>query len=400
MISLLPPNSTGFERAIEEVSHLAVDPSGIKTMDNPATIPVPLLPWLAWAEDARYWRNDFSIEEKRALTAGSWNLHRRAGTLWAFKTMARLSGASIDKAIVPPAKAFLSPSLSRGERNQFLKRYPELRIYRYRDHGQRSGVYRHRYYAGKTWLPLSDAEARFAPRAFLVRDGVETALATTERVNRSDVKNAMTLTEIRIPADAGQASFCIGHHQHYLINMNASTRFHRLALTGIYHDSGDQLRRVVIEPGLAPVEVHYDLVADIGVAGQGQFASRPLSKPCAASTAGDRLYKRSYLFDPEIAVQRRQASLFCGAFRLGMPAFHGELMLKIPGRRNRLSAARFVRGFTLAHDPAVLNNTLGALRDVARAADRIAINTHINRPATAGLTITAGPLQAGAWIAT
>jgi P2-related tail formation protein len=48
--SLLPPNVSGLERALEQASARVGDiPVPIDPLWNPATCPARLLPWLAWA---------------------------------------------------------------------------------------------------------------------------------------------------------------------------------------------------------------------------------------------------------------------------------------------------------------------------------------------------------------
>jgi hypothetical protein len=115
------------------------------------------------------------------------------------------------------------------------------------------------------------------------------------------------------------------------------------------------------------------------------------------STARDRLYQRLYLYDPDIDISRRTATLHLNAGRLGMPAHHAELSVRIPGVAHRQSAGRYVRGYLVATAKSALTDSLQALRFMARGSDRIVIDTAIKRPATAGASLIAGALVAGAW---
>jgi phage tail P2-like protein len=80
MNSLLPPNATPLERALEAVGARIVDISAPADIDDPMTCPAELLPWLAWGLSVDTWDADWSEADKRAAVAGSIELHRRKGT--------------------------------------------------------------------------------------------------------------------------------------------------------------------------------------------------------------------------------------------------------------------------------------------------------------------------------
>ena len=64
---------------------------------------------------------------------------------------------------------------------------------------------------------------------------------------------------------------------------------------------------------------------------------------------------------------------------------------------NPQAARQFVRGFLLTSDRSNYHATLSALRDVARASDRIAIDTAVTQPLAASETLRAGGATAGEW---
>ena len=79
--SLLPPNSTKLERALEQVAAKALDlPVIIKQLHNPDTCPTALLPWLAWSLSVDEWDNDWSEEHQRQTIRDSRQIHREKGT--------------------------------------------------------------------------------------------------------------------------------------------------------------------------------------------------------------------------------------------------------------------------------------------------------------------------------
>lgn len=78
--SLLPPNATLLERALESGGARIVDVQAPADFDDPMTCPAGLLPWLAWGLSVDTWDVDWSEAEKRAAVACSIALHRHKGT--------------------------------------------------------------------------------------------------------------------------------------------------------------------------------------------------------------------------------------------------------------------------------------------------------------------------------
>jgi phage tail P2-like protein len=82
MTSILPPNATKAERALEAAAARLGDvPMPARDYWNPATCPVGFLPWLAWAVSVDVWDDSWPEAAKRAAIAKSIPLHRRKGTV-------------------------------------------------------------------------------------------------------------------------------------------------------------------------------------------------------------------------------------------------------------------------------------------------------------------------------
>jgi len=381
----------------ERITDLELYPLLVQAPDLAVPAALPHLAGQYHMADTVAWRRAHTVDEQRGLVKSAIAVHRMKGTLAGFRWAAQSSGAAITSAITPPAKVHLSPSLSTAERNAFVGRYPQLRLYRHRTAGHRIGLH-----CGDTlgrWNPVqSDALLRIMPRAYLYRDGTETELTVIERTTKTTMATAeaTTVTEVAIPGAAGRLSFA-GRFPRFLTVTAAARRFYRLTLAETYLDSAETLRRVAAEPGLTPIDVRPDAIAQTGQASgvhAGQFVARHLMP----GTARDRLYQRLYLFDPDIAVHRRTATLHLNAGRLGMPAHHAELSVRIPGAVSRQAAGRYVRGYLVATVKTGLADCLEAMRDMARASDRITINTTIKRPVSAGESVLAGERVAGDWI--
>jgi len=84
MKSLLPINSTQLERAIEAASSdQTVIP--LRSLYNPGTCPVHLLPHLAWAWSVDRWDDRWTEVAKRNAVRASFYIHSRKGTIGALR---------------------------------------------------------------------------------------------------------------------------------------------------------------------------------------------------------------------------------------------------------------------------------------------------------------------------
>lgn len=80
MTSLLPPNATSAERALELAMRAGIDLSAVGTLWNPATCPADVLPFLAWGLAISHWDADWSEAEKRAAVGAAIPFHQIKGT--------------------------------------------------------------------------------------------------------------------------------------------------------------------------------------------------------------------------------------------------------------------------------------------------------------------------------
>lgn len=84
--SLLPPNATAAERALEQVmAHVGDLPLDIRTVKNPDTCPAVLLPWLAWEYAITWWDEGWTEEQKRSVIKSAAGVNKRRGTVSAVK---------------------------------------------------------------------------------------------------------------------------------------------------------------------------------------------------------------------------------------------------------------------------------------------------------------------------
>lgn len=92
-MSLLPPNRTGAEAALEAGIRAGTpDLSAIAQLMDPERCPPDLLMWLAWGFSVDVWDEGWSEETRRAVASGSVDVHRRKGTVAAVRDVIRSAG--------------------------------------------------------------------------------------------------------------------------------------------------------------------------------------------------------------------------------------------------------------------------------------------------------------------
>ncbi|QAU25347.1 phage tail protein I [Dyella sp. M7H15-1] len=95
--SLLPPNATKAERALEAVpARIDAIPTAFRDLWNPQTCPVDLLPWLAWAVSVDTWDAAWPEHTKRAHVAAAIEIARHKGTVGSIHDVVAAFGGRVD----------------------------------------------------------------------------------------------------------------------------------------------------------------------------------------------------------------------------------------------------------------------------------------------------------------
>lgn len=96
-MTLLPPNATGIEVAVDETAGARLDlPVAIDTLWSAQDCPAKLLPWLAWAMSVDVWRANWSEDRKREVIGTSAQVHRSKGTVAGVKEAVMAIGSRIE----------------------------------------------------------------------------------------------------------------------------------------------------------------------------------------------------------------------------------------------------------------------------------------------------------------
>src|ERR1700722_17866726 len=96
MSKLLAPNSTTTERNLATVNARISDiPTPIPQLMNPDTIPLALLPWLAWHLGIDAWKDYWPEQTKRARVKAAISIARKNGTAAAVREVVAAFGGNI-----------------------------------------------------------------------------------------------------------------------------------------------------------------------------------------------------------------------------------------------------------------------------------------------------------------
>lgn len=94
--SLLPPNATAAERALEQaMARIADVPTPVRQVRNAAECPTNLLAWEAWARGLRRWSAAWPENVRRAVVREAIPLQRRMGSVKSVLDAVRAYGAAI-----------------------------------------------------------------------------------------------------------------------------------------------------------------------------------------------------------------------------------------------------------------------------------------------------------------
>ena len=104
--SILPTNSTAFERSLEQASGERWDDlyvEIVRRFKDPWSCPPHLLNFLAFERSVDIWNSDWSEERKREAIDRAPRLHRLKGTRRGLEDAIALTDARLRDVIVPPA---------------------------------------------------------------------------------------------------------------------------------------------------------------------------------------------------------------------------------------------------------------------------------------------------------
>ena len=372
---LLPPNASALEQVVASAGKRVSDiPVPIDLLKRPLEVLEPFLPALAFELSVDVWKPGWSLTRRRAITSASVLLHRKKGTAYTLREYARYADAKVLKIERPPMRVFSGASLTKDQREAWLSRLPQIRVWRVREFGiagsnkafvggssasrQRSS---HFFFPAMATTP-SLALSRLHRRARWVVDGVETDIRVSNHGSafRLHIKGA---ADLRVFSRRPMG-------RRYLIPSEAWKRIVTVAPKALLP------WRSALGPTLQAIASEPERIKIAGTRGRSVFCDQPLSKAAffVPTTATLRIFERYPVLGPD-TVPRRPSVQFMGIGRYGFPAHTARVHLSVPGRRSSFAASDGVfiprRRFWLPHDPARLREARLGVQAAMRLSDRI-----------------------------
>ncbi len=341
--------------------------------------------------DTAAWQNAQTDEERRSIIDKAHERHRTRGTDAGLKQAAAEAGGRVRRIVAPPNKFFLSQSATVAERNAWLSRHPEIRLYPRRVPGKKEVAMLGGDFVGACFPARSSALVRSRLRATLVQDGIETELETPSWEIASTKNEA--ITEVVIPGKRGHASFLSAGPIAFTAATNARLRRFVLRNVETYCQKQATLGLRTLTPSLTPIDIDGEMVSEIRTAPRlATFCGR-VPRFTVSLRAELAQYRRIKLFDPTQPVVKARAASHLGYSRLAMPPHHAEVEVVFNGYRNP-KWGRFCGQVLVAGDRKPFQRLLNNMALSKRKSDSIAVTAKVFKPVLAGRAL-AGEVLAG-----
>lgn len=398
-----------------ELSAIVAETPRVLVYHNLEGLPDAVLDLVAWGWHVDGYDLLTTRAERLHVVRNFFDYHRFKGTRRGFELYFSTFLKRDLLAASPPHKSFLGASLTAVERAAFEAPHPEVRVYPFRHAGTKQASYPGDF-LGPFWPGRSDALLRIGDRVCLFDPltGQETALDSLETTRDTVQSMAVIKTPVRLPGQEGRGLFCGRFLEGFTANQGAASRLYELDLAVGYQDEIERRRPLSARPGLTPLRLGSDTVSTPGTASPFAFfpgnrwkddyperGGRVLSGVFpAASGAGDRIYRRTKLFDQSRVVFSRSSSgTFAGAFRLGqLPPHTAEIAVDMV--RQAPPRAMFCGSFQGVHacsqgvgEWVELMCRVG--RMAARFSDKVLVSITNRKPVRASSGVHAGDVRAG-----
>jgi phage tail P2-like protein len=382
--SLLPlDNRTPFEDALSTAiaDAWSIPTELLDTIWTAADCPPNVLPALASGLSVQLWRDSWPLAKKRSVTGRSVALSRIRGTEPAFAEYLEQVDAKLLKLITPPQTLTPRAARTQAEREAFKAKFPEVRVYPFRNRHVRKGlIVCGRPIGGRRRIARETVAPEFAGRRAEYRDG-DIVRPIAVRVEPGTAEFVAGLFELRLPV-AGKR-LMTGRPW---TGANAIARS-STAKARVYRYTEGEGRPDLLWPSAEPLDIRPDRVREAHHLPARLIAGRPWGgrrRFLALSLAGEHVYDSVHLFDAarvsSNGASSRRGGWILGRSRLGMEAFRIEAVVdssfERPGRR----FSRRLPGIVRNHDDERMSDITAAVRAAKLGRDKIMVRTGIYRP--------------------
>jgi Phage tail protein (Tail_P2_I) len=383
---LLPAHAAPLEQVIAASGRrIQAIPVPIDTVARPYEVNASFLPFVGWGLSVDVWFNNWPETTKRNIAARSLPLHEKKGTLYAISEYARYAGGKVLGVERPPIRIFSGPSLTREQREAWLSRLPQVRVFLIREEGRFSpakafsGGKQHSSFFERSFAVPSTALSRLHRRARWVVNGEETTIRAEE---------FGSYFRLHFPSQEGSGVFCdrVKARRYYV----PSSAWRRLATVAPHPRLS---WRSPVSPTLQAVTSEPERVKVAGTRGPRRFCNTPMAGFFVPSSAKYRIYDR-YAVNDGSRPLKRPAIQFTGTGRYGFPAHTAYLRLSVPGKRSKRAAGQGIMvprsRFWIPHDPGRVDDVKRAIQSAKRLSDRVMLNLGPKPRFTAGRPFFAG----------
>lgn len=395
---------SGFEGALADTESERLIPLPAELVHDiwdPVAAPIRLLPYLAWAFGVEYWDDNWRESTKRNWVGYQLTFKSVRGTARALYDIISYAGRDIsrngytlDRITTRPQQVFSGPSLTKAEREAWLQRLPQVRVWRMRESGiapefksfygasNRLRQHNKRFCFGVCAPTPSTAIQRLRRRVRWIENGVETDIHTTEfgsyfQIHRSGIAGRRVFSNQTF------------HRRHCYIPSDAWKRL--LTIRPV-----PQLPwRTALTPTLQAISAEPEIVKVSGLRKHSVFNNTPMHGFFVPTSAPYRLFQRYAVLDPTIHAFRRHPCQFMGVGRYGFPPFTAWLDVSVRSKVSPWAAGFGFHHprlkFWLPHDGRPMARVRQAARNAKSLRDKILIRMGRRLPFTAGGT----PVLAG-----
>lgn len=412
--TLLPDNRTAFEEAVDLTGADALAlRDGLRELVKPFDIPSAHLPWLSWGLSVDLWRDAWPEEKRRVQTARSLPFHAIKGTQTAIAQALEVMGVEARRFIVPPAKTYMTQALTDEERAAYLDRFAQLRVYPFVARGVSGRNTRYlsapdgpgTAFAGPN-NPVSASGTKYVRTATVYDQGEEKTITirtvTPETVGSFEaieydevVLGPKPTAAIHLNAPPKATAYLID-------DFSVRSRMIRIPRAESYSYRLGREQYTTVLPDGDLIDVRPQMIAEEHDAQKrsvfpGGDAQRVLGACLPETISWQYLFERWHIHDPDRALDERRRSTHLGYTRLGMPAYHAEVLTRIKGRRHPRTAGAFVNGHMVAASREPITDAREAVMVSKSLRDKVLINTKTYRLPRAGDRHPVGSITLGAF---
>jgi len=389
MFETIIPHTTPLERDVEKVTafpDLPID--ALASFVDPRRVDVRFLPWLAYRFSVDIWNDDWTEAKKRDVIAQQFDLHRLKGTKEGIARMLRVVDSTLLQSKAFPQRAFATGAITKEQRDAWLARMPQVRIYFVSQRGKANAAgFAGHAIAGRLFARFDAAASIYGRRATIrYPDGTELPLRRSAIETTTETRVAKEFDRIHLPGEAGPAFFAgrsfAGHA--FVTKKNKQASIVSVSLDRAYDSRTSRLHLSTASPGLDPIDVKYERFADRRPRGPALFVGDYIGHRFAMRDDADQhIYDRIFLHDPNVDAPWVRGHTFAGHTRIGMKPFNAELLVEVTTKTTRLAAfsGRFFvgRAFATKENLQKAKLSYAAVRRSKAARDRVKVETQTIR---------------------